>query len=69
MTNREHLHRHAVHALEDFDVIRNELLSYPGCSVEMAQQLHALSHHLRHTVYRSGIEVNRHVPVRRSQSV
>lgn len=44
--NRRHAHRHAIHALEDF-----EALELKG---ELAE---SLSHHLRHAVYRIGLEV------------
>ena len=55
--NREHLHRHIVCALEDFEGLEKDLLSYPGISVETKMTLHAISHHLRHAKYRSGKEV------------
>jgi hypothetical protein len=48
-TNHNSIHRHACHAYADFCELRkdrnNEAL------------WHALSHHLRHTVFRSGHEV------------
>lgn len=48
-TNHDSIHRHAAHAYEDFRALRkdrnNEAL------------WHALSHHLRHVVFRSGHEV------------
>lgn len=48
-TNHDAIHRHACHAHADFRALRrdrnNEAL------------WHALSHHLRHAVFRSGLEV------------
>jgi hypothetical protein len=48
-TNHDAIHRHACHAMEDFRALRkdrnNEAL------------WHAISHHLRHVVFRSGHEV------------
>lgn len=45
-SNRKHALRHAVHALEDFEAMKLE-----------GELAHSLSHHLRHAVYRIGIEV------------
>ena len=49
-TNHDAIHRHACHAYEDFRELRrdrnNEAL------------WHAMSHHLRHVVFRSGHETN-----------
>jgi hypothetical protein len=58
--NAEQLHRHACHALEDFDRLR--------CGRD-GKLWHSLSHHLRHTVFRSGLEVPARVRrlVRRSR--
>ncbi len=47
--NRDALHRHACHAYEDFRELRRD----PN-NVEL---WHSLSHHLRHTVFRSSHEV------------
>jgi hypothetical protein len=44
--NMRHAHRHAVHAFEDFAALR--------LTGELA---HSLSHHLRHAVYRLGLEL------------
>jgi hypothetical protein len=44
--NRKHALRHAIHALEDFEAMKLE-----------GELAHSLSHHLRHTVYRVGLEV------------
>jgi hypothetical protein len=48
-TNHDSIHRHICHAYEDFRALRrdrnNEAL------------WHALSHHMRHAVFRSGHEV------------
>jgi hypothetical protein len=42
--NIRHLHRHAVHALEDFQHLREQR--------DNEELWHSLSHHLRHVVYR-----------------
>jgi len=65
--NRKALHRHACHALEDFEAVRHLLEESPEWTYEVEKKLHAISHHLRHTVYRSGVEINWGRPVRRSQ--
>ena len=65
--NRMHAFRHARHAWEDFEVIRKEFESYPGVSVEFEQKLHALSHHMRHALYRIGVEVDWGKPVPRAR--
>jgi len=56
--NRRALHRHARHALEDFEELRRERWN--------EKLWHSLSHHLRHSVYRSGVEINWNKPVWRS---
>jgi hypothetical protein len=62
-TNHDAIHRHASHAYEDFNRLR-ELLGGRETSL-----WHSMSHHLRHAVYRSGLEVSdkRFTVVRRSQ--
>jgi len=65
--NREHLYRHAVHALEDLERLRQGIEEDRWWPHEIEEQLHAISHHLRHAVYRSGVEVRWRKPVRRSQ--
>jgi len=65
--NREHLHRHARCALEDFDSMRHLLEESPAWTHELEKKIHALSHHLRHAVYRSGVEINWGKTVRRSR--
>jgi hypothetical protein len=61
--NHDAIHRHACHAWEDFRALRKRLGGDDAL-------WHSISHHLRHTVYRSGHEVtdrNRRVDsVRRS---
>jgi hypothetical protein len=47
--NAQHAHRHAYHALEDFQRLRRRRND--------EALWHSLSHHLRHTVYRTGLEV------------
>jgi hypothetical protein len=49
MNNAGHTHRHAYHALEDFEALRRE--------PDKKSLWHSLSHHLRHVVYRTGKEV------------
>ena len=66
-SNREHLHRHARHALEDFESVRHLLEESPDWMHEIEKRLHSISHHLRHVVYRSGVEINWGRPVRRSR--
>ena len=67
LDNRQHLHRHALRALEDFEALRAHLWEHElGQSRPVEKWLHAISHHLRHSVYRSGIEVNWNHRVRRS---
>lgn len=44
----QHAHRHAVHAFEDFELLRR------GGGEEL---WHSLSHHLRHVVFRTGLAV------------
>lgn len=48
-TNRDAIHRHACHALDDFRVLRRD--------VGNDELWHSMSHHLRHVVHRSGLEV------------
>jgi hypothetical protein len=64
--NAQHLHRHALHALEDFDSVRRLLEESPDWTHEIEKRIHSLSHHLRHVVYRSGLEVRDRRHVRRS---
>jgi len=64
--NRKALHRHARYALEDFETLRTLLNINPRSGYLRSKLLHAISHHLRHTVYRSGVEINWGKPVRRS---
>jgi len=64
--NREHLHRHARCALEDFEAVRPLLEESPAWTHELEKKIHAISHHLRHAVYRSGVEINWGKTVRRS---
>jgi hypothetical protein len=47
--NTRHLHRHAWHAWEDFQRLRRDRNN--------SDLWHSLSHHLRHTVWRSSDEV------------
>jgi len=44
--NREHLHRHAVCALEDFESVRQLLEESPRWTHEIEKKIHAISHHL-----------------------
>jgi hypothetical protein len=44
--NKRHAYRHAIHAYEDFKEMKLE-----------GDLAHSLSHHLRHVVYRIGLEV------------
>ena len=48
--NADHLLRHALHALEDFNKLRErcEKLTWHEAAL-----WHSISHHLRHTVYRA----------------
>jgi hypothetical protein len=48
--NAEHAHRHAYHAHEDFRRLRR--------ARDDEELWHSLSHHLRHIVYRTGLEVS-----------
>ena len=50
-TNHDAIHRHACHAHEDFRALRKDR--------DNEALWHALSHHLRHVVFRSGHEVKR----------
>jgi hypothetical protein len=58
--NHDAIHRHACHAYEDFRELRRD--------PNNEQLWHSISHHLRHTVFRSGHEVDqpRKRQVRRS---
>ena len=47
--NAQHMHRHACHALEDFLRLRRRRHD--------EGLWHSLSHHLRHAVYRTGLEL------------
>jgi len=49
--NYEHCHRHAWNALSDFNMLRKQM---HGVDREL---VHSISHHLRHVVYRTGLEV------------
>jgi hypothetical protein len=55
-TNHDSIHRHAVHAYEDFRALRKMLERF-YIFPEEEELWHSLSHHLRHTVFRSGHEV------------
>ena len=49
--NRSHLHRHAVHAFEDFlDILDQHKIDKADSRVG------STLHHLRHVIYRSGLE-------------
>jgi hypothetical protein len=51
--NIEHAHRHAWNALSDFEALRrNRHWLDP-------KLLNSISHHLRHAVYRTGLEIPR----------
>jgi len=60
--NRRHLYRHAVRALEDFERLNDGLVIGNYRQHNVNALLHSISHHLRHTVYRSGIESNWWMP-------
>jgi phage replication-related protein YjqB (UPF0714/DUF867 family) len=62
-TNHDAIHRHAFHAYEDFNRLRKLL---GGRETEL---WHSMSHHLRHAVYRSGLDISdkRFTSIRRSQ--
>lgn len=45
----QHAHRHAYYAFEDFERLRRDRHN--------EKLWHSLSHHLRHTVFRTGLEV------------
>jgi hypothetical protein len=55
--NIEHIHRHAVCALEDFQDVRHLLEESPSWTHELEERIHSLSHHLRHVVHRTEKEV------------
>jgi hypothetical protein len=53
-SNRSQLHRHAVHAFEDLlDVLKHHGIDKNDTRVA------SMFHHLRHAVWRSGVEVPR----------
>ena len=66
MSDAKHLYRHACHALEDFESVRHLLEESPAWTHELEKKIHAISHHLRHTVYRSSLQIRKHKRVRRS---
>lgn len=66
MTNTQHAYRHACHALEDFEAVRPLLEESPDWTHELEKRIHAISHHLRHAVYRIGNEIKSDRRVRRS---
>jgi len=49
-TNHDAIHRHACHAFEDFELLRNNRND--------EALWHSMSHHLRHVVFRSSHEVD-----------
>lgn len=57
-SNHDALHRHATHAYEDFRSLRKLLTT--GSDAEAEALWHSMSHHLRHAVFRSGLEVAPH---------
>lgn len=60
-TNHDAIHRHISHAYEDFQRLRKR------SGKSEVELWHSMSHHLRHAVFRSGLEVSDKRPVRRSQ--
>ena len=62
--NRRQAHRHAVRAYEDWTAIVPVLVK-----AGRGKTVNAISHHLRHTVFRTGLEVDVHerVHVERNQ--
>lgn len=61
------IHRHAYHAWCDFCALRERVRSRSSYDSEL---LHSISHHLRHVVYRTGLELparNRQYVRRRSR--
>jgi hypothetical protein len=60
-SNRVQLHRHALRALKDFSELRRKRRHN-----RREELWHSLSHHLRHAVYRSGIEAGWRTEIRRS---
>jgi hypothetical protein len=48
--NHDAIHRHACHAYEDFRALRRDRGN--------EELWHSMSHHLRHVVHRSSLEVN-----------
>lgn len=68
--NAMHAHRHAHHAFEDFEAVRRLLEESPGWTHEIEQHIHAISHHLRHAVYRTGLGLRWHdrmMPIKRGE--
>ena len=51
MTDDDHTHRHAYHAYEDFRALRKRYATDD-------KLWHALSHHLRHAVFRTGLRAS-----------
>jgi hypothetical protein len=64
--NRVAAHRHALHALEDFRALATRMGHSRDLMEIYGKYLHTISHHLRHTVYRLGKEVDSQVRVERS---
>jgi hypothetical protein len=60
--NRRHLYRHAVRALEDFQRLSQGYSDDRWWPHEIEERMHAISHHLRHVVYRAGIEASWWMP-------
>lgn len=50
-SNHDAIHRHTFHAYEDFQRLRKVLGEHES------ELWHSLSHHLRHALYRTGLEV------------
>jgi hypothetical protein len=48
--NHDAIHRHACHAYEDFRALRRDR--------DNEKLWHSMSHHIRHAVHRSGLEVS-----------
>jgi hypothetical protein len=61
LENCMHMYRHACHAWEDFSALRKQR------RIQRRNELwHSISHHLRHVVYRSGLQLRKRRRVRRS---
>jgi hypothetical protein len=56
--NHDALHRHACHAYEDFRELKRLLEQGEETELWYSKLWHSLSHHLRHVVHRSGLEVD-----------